>query len=145
MKKRIGVTVVVLVVVALAAGIAWLAVPAGTARSLRSLLGFSSVDLQQLKGKWQRADGGYVIDIRGVDAGGKLDAAYYNPRSIHVAKAVAMVDEPVCKVFIELRDVNYPGSTYNLVWDKANDCLRGVYYQAALNQSYEVGFERLKP
>ena len=32
-----------------------------------------------LVGQWVRPDGGYRITIRGVDADGRLDAAYANP------------------------------------------------------------------
>ena len=32
-----------------------------------------SPELAKLVGKWQRPDGGYVVDIRGVDSSGKLD------------------------------------------------------------------------
>jgi hypothetical protein len=49
------------------------------------------------------------------------------------------------RVFIELRDVNYPGSTYQLTWDAEADRLKGTYYQAALRESYDVEFARLKP
>ena len=36
------------------------------------------------------------------------------------------------KLFIELRDVGYPGSTYTLTYLPAGDRLTGVYYQAAI-------------
>ena len=48
------------------------------------------------------------------------------------------------KVFIELRDVNYPGSTYTLAYDSAADQLKGVYFQAVEQQQYEIRFERTK-
>jgi hypothetical protein len=79
-----------------------------------------------------------------VDTGGKLDAAYLNPRPIHVAKAEASLESAVVKVFIELRDVNYPGSTYTLNYDPASDQLTGMYFQATLQQRFEVCFERQK-
>jgi hypothetical protein len=44
---------------------------------------------EKLKGEWQRPDGGYIVEIRSADPGGKLEAAYFNPRPIHVAKAEA--------------------------------------------------------
>jgi hypothetical protein len=100
---------------------------------------------QKLQGRWQRADGGYIIDIRGVDAAGTLTAAYLNPRPIKVAKAEASMLGEALRVFIELRDVNYPGSTYQLTYDPAADRLKGVYYQAALRESYDVEFGRVKP
>jgi hypothetical protein len=99
---------------------------------------------EKLRGKWLRPDGGYILDIRSVEAGGKMDAAYLNPRAINVAKAQAAQEGTVTKVFIELRDVNYPGSTYNLAYDAASDRLTGIYYQAALQQQFDVVFVRAK-
>ena len=99
-------------------------------------------DFQKLKGKWLRPDGGYVLDIKSVAEGGKLDASYVNPRPIHVAKAEASQVDDAVKVFIELRDVNYPGSTYDLTYDPQSDSLQGIYYQAALQQRFEVVFVR---
>jgi hypothetical protein len=93
-------------------------------------------------GKWVRSEGGYILDLRAVDAQGKLDAAYLNPRSIHVARAEATQPGTAIKVFIELQDVNYPGSTYDLTYDAASDKLTGVYFQAVEKQSFEVSFSR---
>jgi len=100
---------------------------------------------QKLEGRWQRDDGGYIIDISRADAGGTLTAAYLNPRPINVAKAEASMLGQTVRVFIELRDVNYPGSTYQLTYDPAGDRLKGNYYQAALQETYDVVFVRLKP
>jgi hypothetical protein len=97
-----------------------------------------------LKGRWLRPDGGYVIDIRDVDASGKLAAGYFNPRPINVSQAEASREGDTTKVFIELRDVNYPGATYNLTYDPERDQLRGVYYQPAVRQSFDVFFIRMK-
>jgi len=97
-----------------------------------------------LKGRWLRPDGGYVIDIREIDAGGKMAAAYFNPRPINVSRAEAALEGTTIKVFIELRDKNYPGSTYTLTYDPGSDQLRGVYFQAALQQSFDVFFVRMK-
>ena len=69
---------------------------------------------------------------------------YFNPKSIHVAKAEASRDGDATKVFIELRDVNYPGSTYTLTYDPASDQLKGIYYQAAEQQRFPVIFMRMK-
>jgi uncharacterized protein (DUF2147 family) len=43
----------------------------------------------KLTGRWLRDSGGYTIEIRSVGPGGKLEAAYFNPKSIHVGKAEA--------------------------------------------------------
>ena len=100
---------------------------------------------QMLKGRWQRNDGGYVIDIWSVEPGGKLTVGYFNPWSINVAKAEASRDGETVKVFIELRDVSYPGSTYSLTYDPAGDRLSGTYFQAIERVTYDVYFTRLKP
>jgi hypothetical protein len=97
-----------------------------------------------LQGRWQRPDGGYVLDIKNVDANGKLAAGYFNPRPINVSQAEATLDGVTIKVFIELRDVNYPGATYHLTYDQEGDQLRGVYFQPALQQSFDVVFVRMK-
>jgi len=73
-----------------------------------------------------------------------MDAAYLNPRSINVARAEASRERSTNKVFIELRDVNYPGSNYKLTYDPASDQLYGIYNQAALNQQFDVVFARIK-
>ncbi len=44
-------------------------------------------DFQNLIGKWVRIDGGYVIEVSKINADGKVDAAYFNPRSINVGEA----------------------------------------------------------
>jgi hypothetical protein len=98
----------------------------------------------RLQGRWQRPDGGYVIDIKDIANGGKMAAAYFNPRPINVSQAEAALDGTTLKVFIELRDVNYPGATYHLTYDPGSDQLKGVYFQPALQQSFEVFFVRMK-
>jgi len=97
-----------------------------------------------LRGRWLRPDGGYVIDISEIDASGKMVAAYFNPRPINVSRAEASREGTVTKVFIELRDVNYPGATYTLTYDPARDQLQGIYMQPALQQSFDVVFVRMK-
>ena len=48
------------------------------------------------------------------------------------------------QVFVELRDVNYPGSTYTLSYEPATDRLKGIYFQAVQQQQFEVEFVRKK-
>ncbi len=97
-----------------------------------------------LKGRWLRPDGGYVVEVRDIDANGHMVAAYFNPRPINVSRAEASQEGGETKVFIELRDINYPGATYNLTYDPADDQLSGVYYQPALQQSFDVVFVRMR-
>jgi hypothetical protein len=73
-----------------------------------------------------------------------LDAGYLNPRPIHVSRAEASKEGSLTKVFIELQDVGYPGSTYNLVHDPGREALLGIYYQAQIGQRFEVVFVRMK-
>ena len=84
------------------------------------------------------------MEVKSIAPNGSMDAAYFNPRSIHVARAEASRDGDATKVFIELRDLNYPGSTYTLTYEPVNDQFRGIYYQAVERQRFEVVFERIK-
>ena len=104
----------------------------------------AKLDFGKLKGRWMRPDGGYILSVKDVDPGGKMDAAYYNPRPINVSKAQAMQEGTTLNVFIELRDTGYPGSTYTLIYDPKTDRLGGVYYQAAIGQRFDVIFVRSK-
>jgi hypothetical protein len=97
-----------------------------------------------LKGKWQRPDGGYIIDIRSIEpSSGKIEAAYFNPNPIKVAAAQLKQENSSLNLFIELRDTGYPGCTYKLTYDRQTDQLKGVYYQAAVQESYDIYFVRL--
>jgi hypothetical protein len=97
-----------------------------------------------LSGRWIRPDGGYILDIRDVDARGKIDAVYLNPRPIAVARAEATRDGATLNVFVELRAPGYPGSTYTLTYDPQRDQLAGIYFQAALQQRFDVVFVRMQ-
>jgi hypothetical protein len=91
-----------------------------------------------------RPDGGYVITIKSVDAGGKIEAAYANPNPLPFARAEASQEGKSIKLFFELRAGGYNGSTYTLTYDPAADVLRGVYYQAVAQQKFDVFFNRAK-
>jgi hypothetical protein len=104
----------------------------------------AEVGADRLVGRWVRPDGGYVLKIRSAQAGGRLEAAYLNPRSIKVARAEWRREEGRLLVFVELRDVNYPGSTYNLRFVPDKDRLVGAYYQAVQKQTFDVEFARQK-
>jgi hypothetical protein len=95
-----------------------------------------------LAGRWVRPDGGYVISIKAVDAGGELDASYANPSPLPFSIAKATRDGSELKLFFELRAGGYNGSTYTLTYDAASDQLKGVYYQAVARQRFEVVFDR---
>jgi uncharacterized protein (DUF2147 family) len=103
-----------------------------------------SPELAKLVGQWQRPDGGYIVEIKSVDPSGKLEAGYFNPNPINVSRAAAWRDQGTTKLVIELRDVNYPGSTYTLEHNPQSDQLFGQYFQAAMQQTFEVVFARVK-
>ena len=104
----------------------------------------SKVDNKRLLGKWVRPDGGYILEIKEIGKDGTLKAAYYNPRPINVARAEFSKKDDTLTVFIELRDVNYPGSKYNLKYDPKSDRLIGTYFQAVQGETYDVEFSRSK-
>ena len=136
-RRAVPVLVSVAVVVGLVAAGAWWWRQSQAAGSLAAF--------QKLEGRWQRGDGGYVLDIKTAAADGTLSASYLNPRPINVARAEASIESGTLRVFIELRDVNYPGSTYRLTYDSTGDRLLGTYFQAALRETYEVEFGRIRP
>ena len=98
----------------------------------------------KLLGRWVRLQGGYVITIRAVDADGKLDASYANPRPLPFHVAVASRDGNALKLLFEFRAGGYNGSTYTLSYDAANDRLTGVYDQVVVKQKFDVVFVRDK-
>lgn len=116
-----------------------------TARPALDAAGSLAVEFEKVKGKWVRPDGGYVIEVKALLDGGAVEVAYFNPNPIHVGKARLYKERGFTKLFVELQDVNYPGSTYNLIFDAENNQLRGVYYQATQQVEYQVAFERLPP
>lgn len=120
---------------------------AGSGASSNQLQGASpgAPSFQKLVGRWMRPDGGYVLEIKRAGDDGQLEAAYYNPQPIHVSRAVATRLGSHVKVEVELRDTGYPGCLYTLLWEPGReDFLRGTYYQAALGETFEIQFERLK-
>ena len=104
----------------------------------------SRPDPSGLNGKWLRSDGGYVLELSEAGPDGQLKAAYFNPRPINVGRAQWKLQDDLLQVFVELRDVNYPGSTYTLSYDQAADRLEGLYFQAVQQQNFQVLFTRKK-
>ncbi len=102
-------------------------------------------DFHYLEGRWVRPDGGYVLDLRHISGDGNVRASYFNPRRIKVSRAELHVrNDGTIRLLIELRDVNYPGSTYNLLYDAKTDRFIGTYFQAVQKQTYDVEFVRAK-
>lgn len=114
----------------------WTAAAADSPQSERK------TDNQRLLGRWIRPDGGYVLELKQIGKDGSLKAAYFNPRPINVSRAELLRKKGKMGIFIELRDINYPGSNYKLRYDPASDRLTGTYFQAIERQLYEVEFVR---
>ena len=104
----------------------------------------TSVGFEKLSGRWARMDGDYVLDIKSVAASGQMEAAYFNPDPIKVSRALGISEGKETKVFVELRDEGYPGCTYSLTYSAETDQLFGTYFQAAMQETFEVVFSRLK-
>lgn len=98
----------------------------------------------RLTGRWLRPDGGYVLQFSDIGPNGRVRAQYFNPKPINVSSAQWKKQDSRLGVFVELRDVNYPGSTYTLAYDATSDRMRGIYYQATMRQQFEVEFVRIK-
>ena len=127
---RLMLVVCLLVVMSFMASPAW-AQPSGQI----------SPDMMAIQGRWVRTDAPYMIELS--HAGdGSLQAAYYNPRPIHVATTETAEQDGLLQVMIELWDVNYPGSTYLLTYDRARDFLGGYYVLPESQQTFEVFFVR---
>jgi len=101
-------------------------------------------DYTKLTGSWTRKTGGYVVKINKILGNGQTDAEYFNPRPIHVSRAITSKEDGILTLFIELRDQGYPGSTYALKYNPEYDALVGVYFQAVMQQSFDVVFIRKK-
>jgi uncharacterized protein (DUF2147 family) len=101
-------------------------------------------DEQSLAGRWVRPDGGYILELKEIGKDGSVQAAYFNPRPINVSRAEIRRSEGEVTVFIELRDANYPGSTYNLRYDPKSDRLTGTYFQAVHGETYQIEFIRAR-
>ena len=101
-----------------------------------------SYNINFLLGMWERSDGSYVLEIKDVRNNGTLTAAYYNPKSIHVSRSQWQQGSDAVYLLIELRDVNYPGSTYTLRYDVGKDRLVGKYFQAMDKIIYDIEFFR---
>lgn len=99
-------------------------------------------DPEVLVGTWVRTDNPYKMVVSSFKDDGTLDASYLNPQSINVAIAKWEVYENQLYMYIELQDVNYPGSNYTLIFNPETKTLQGDYYQAIADEIYRVEFAK---
>src|SRR5262249_54259379 len=105
----------------------------------------SEAERQILEGNWVRQpDSEYILSVHSVDADGRADVRYFNPQPINVGEAKVDHYGKILRLFVKLDDINYPGSTYTLLYDPDKDHLHGLYYQAVEKHNYEVVFTREK-
>lgn len=99
-------------------------------------------DKTKIIGEWLRTDSDYMIKIAAVNDDGLLLAQYFNPNPINVGKAEWLSSDGFIKIYLELRDENYPGSNYNLTYLPDRDILAGDYFQAVEGLTFYVEFSR---
>jgi hypothetical protein len=104
----------------------------------------AQTDFQRLEGRWVRPDGGYLLELSEIKKDGSVSAAYFNPRPIKVFTAKWSRKEGKINLYVELRDINYPGSAYTLQYDPKSDRLKGTYFQAVEKQNFNIEFVRAK-
>lgn len=97
-----------------------------------------------LVGEWTRTDAPYQLKITGLGDEGNLSVEYFNPKAIHIGKSGWKDTAGTIKVYIEMQDVNYPGSRYSLLFVPGKNLLTGTYFQAVEGETYEVDFIRTK-
>ena len=102
------------------------------------------IEAKKLEGPWVREEGGYVLILQDIKPDGTIKAFYLNPRSINVHVANWKFEDDRIILYVEMRDVNYPGSNYTLMYRASNDVLWGSYYQAVQKQTMDVRFVRTK-
>ena len=104
----------------------------------------SEVDFRKLVGQWKRTDRDFRIVIQRIDADGRMDAAYLNPRPINIALAEAFQEGETVKIYIVLWDEGYAGGTYELTYLLKRDALSGTYYPPTTGKRFPVVFTRAR-
>jgi hypothetical protein len=94
-------------------------------------------------GDWVRTDADYILQVVQLKDDGTVDVKYLNPKPIHVGNATWREENGLLLIYVELQDVNYPGSNYTLVYNPANNMLAGQYFQAVEKQTYQVEFRKI--
>jgi hypothetical protein len=112
-------------------------------QSNEPIMSKTEIPLDTILGRWLRPDGNYVIQINSIDSENQIDAQYFNPKPIKIARA-ELIPADNFRIYIEFDDEGYKGSSYDLIYDPAQDALSGKYFQATYGQTYQIAFIRLK-
>lgn len=102
------------------------------------------VDKKLLVGEWSRMDAPCQIKITEVLDNGKLELAYFNPKSIKTGKAYWLIKGTFLTISVELLDEDYPRSNYKLNYNAERDMLVGDYFQVVDGTANPVEFVRTK-
>jgi hypothetical protein len=97
-----------------------------------------------LKGRWQALNGYEVLEIKQIEATGRMEAAFWKPEPVHVSRAQAGRDGKVTRVLIHLR---YPDSSccfFDLTYEPGSERLKGIYWLKGRSKSTDVVFIRVK-
>lgn len=73
-----------------------------------------------------------------------MEVKYLNPNPINVGRSAWRINEDVLQLYVELQDVNYPGSLYSLAFVEESNSLSGTYYQAVSKETFNVKFTKKK-
>ena len=98
----------------------------------------------KLEGRWERTDGGYILELSKPLGNSDITAKYFNPKPINVGRSLWQQDGGKLKLMVELQDRNYPGSVYSLELDEPDDVLKGTYFQAVEKMTYNVEFRKAR-
>lgn len=98
-------------------------------------------DRLAIQGAWVRVDAPYILEF-GYGEDGLLQSVYFNRRFINVARTETAVVDSLFYVQVELKDRDYDGSTYTLVYERNEDALYGTYLHGGTGNLYEVQFIR---
>lgn len=71
-----------------------------------------------------------------------MNAKYFNPGPINVSESEWMNAAGFLRIYVELRDENYSGSSYKLTYMPERGMLVGDYFQAVESVIYYVEFAR---
>jgi hypothetical protein len=115
------------------------AVAPGTAASVAEKIDFRTA----VAGDWVRTDADYVLQVVQLKDDGNAEVKYLNPKPINVGKATWRDENGFLLIYVELRDVNYPGSNYTLVYNPDKNMLTGQYFQAVEQQTFQVEFRKI--
>jgi hypothetical protein len=107
-----------------------------------SIVSAEQTDMNAVLGEWARYDGDYTLRVRNVRFDGSAEVAYFNPGEINVQESNVSMQKGLVRLFVKLQDSGYPGSTYTLYYYAEKDALAGFYYQATMDQTFEVVFFR---